>query len=163
MSDSLWPHGLQHTRLPCPSSTPGAYLNSCPPSRWGHPTISSFICPLLLLPSIFPASGFFPMSQFFVSGGQSTEAPASASVLPVKILVWFPVGLTSLIFFLSEWLARVFSRTTIQKHQFFGTQPSLWCNVHIHIWLLEKPCLWLYRLLLAKWYLWFLIHCLVLS
>ena len=95
--------------------------------------------PLLLLPSIFPASGFFPMSQFFVSGGQSTEAPASASVLPMNIQDWFPLRLTGLISLLSKGHSRVFSRTTIQKHQFSGTQPSLWLNSHISTWLLEKP------------------------
>ena len=95
-SDSLWPHGLQHTRLPCPSPTPGGYSNSCPLSQWCHPTISSSVVPFSCLQS-FPASGSFPMSRFIASGGQSIGVSASASVLPMNIQDWFPLGLTGLI------------------------------------------------------------------
>ena len=138
MSDSLWPRGLQHARPPYPSPTPGVCSNSCPLSRWCHPTISSFVVPFSCLQS-FPASGFWPMSQFFTSGGQSIGAYASSSVLPMNIQDWFPLGLTDLISLQSKGLSRVFSNTTDQKHQFFSTQLSLWSNSHIHTWLLEKP------------------------
>ena len=94
MSNSLWPHGLQHTRLPCPSPTPRAYSNSCPLSRWCHPTISSSIAPFFPCPQPFPASGSFPVSQLFASDGQGTGASASASVLPMNIQDWFPLGWT---------------------------------------------------------------------
>ena len=149
VSDSLWPHGLQHARLPCPSPTPGAYSNSCPSSRWCHPTISFSVVPFFHLWS-FPASGSFPVSQFFSSGGHSIGVSASTSVLPVSIQDWFPLGLTAWISLLSIGLSRVFSNTTVQKHQFFGAQLCLWSNSHIHTWLLEKPWLWLDRPLLAK-------------
>ena len=140
MSDSLQPHGLQHARLPCLTPTPGAYSNSCPLSQWCHPTISSSVIPFSCLQS-FPASGSFLVSQFFASGGQSTGVSASASVLPMNIQDWFPLELTGWISLLSKGLSRVFSNTTVQKHQFFGAQLSLWPNSHIHTWLLEK--LWL--------------------
>ena len=107
MSDSLWPHGLQHTRLFCPSPTPGACSNSCPSSRWCHPTISSSVIPFSSRLHSFPASGSFPMSQFFESGGQGTGASASASVLPMNIQGWFYLGLTCLISLLSKELSRV--------------------------------------------------------
>ena len=97
VSDSLWPHGLQNARLPCPSPTPGARSNSCPSSQWGHPTISSSVIPFSSCLQSFPASGSFPMSQFFASGGQSIGVPASASVLPMNIQDWVPLGLTGLI------------------------------------------------------------------
>ena len=137
-SDSLWPHGLQHARPPCPSPTPRACSNSCLSSQWCYPTISSSVVSFSCLQS-FPASGSFPMSQFFTSGGQSIGVSASASVLPMNIQDWFPSGLTGLISLQSKGLSRVFSSTTVQKHQFFSTQLSLWFNSHIHIWLLEKP------------------------
>ena len=149
MADSLWPYGWQHARLPCPSPTPGVYSNSCSLSQWCHPTISSSV-PLLLPPSIFPSIRVFSMSQLFASGGQSIEASASASVPPMNIQDWFPLGLTSLISLLPKGLSRVFSNTTVQKHQFLGAQHSLWFNSHIHTWLLEKPLLWLDGPLLAK-------------
>ena len=139
MSDFLWPHGLQHARLPCPSLSPGVSLDSCPLSRWCHATISSSVMRFSSHLQSFPASGSFPRSQFFVSGGQSIGDSASASVLPMNIQGWFPLGLTGLISLLSKELSRVFSNTIVWKHQFFGTQPSLWSNSHIHIWLLEKP------------------------
>ena len=124
----LWPHGLQHSRLPCPSRAPGACLDSCPSIRWCHPTISSSAVPFSSCLQSFPASGSFPVSQFFGSGGQSIGASASTSVLPVNIPGWFPLGLTDLISLQSKGLSRVFSNTTVQKHQFFGTQLSLWPN-----------------------------------
>ena len=122
MSDSLRPHGLQHARPPCPSPTPGVYSNSCPLSRWCHPTISSSVIPFSSRPQSFRASGSFPMSQFFASGGQSIGASASASVLPVTIQDSSPLGLTGWISLQSKGLSRVFSNTTVQKHQFFGSQ-----------------------------------------
>ena len=151
MSDSLQPHGLQHTRLPCPSPTPGAYSNLCPSSQWCHPTISSSAVPFSSHLQSFPASGSFPVSQFFTSGGQTIGVSASASILPMNIQNWFPLELTGLISLHSKGLSRVFSNATVQKHQFFGIQPSLWSNSNIHIWLLEKSSLWLYGPLLAKW------------
>ena len=118
MSDSLWPHGLQHARLPCPSPTPRAYSNSCPSSWWCHPIISSFVVAFSSCLQSFLASGSFPMSQFFVSSGQSIGVSASASVLPMYIQDWFPWGLTGLISLQSKGLSRVFSNITVQKHQF---------------------------------------------
>ena len=138
-SNSLRPHGLQHARPPCPSSTPRACSDSCPLSQWCHPTISSSVVPVSSCPQSFPAPGSFPMSHIFTSGGQSIGVWASASVLPMNILDWFPLGWTSWISLQSKGLWRVFSNTTVQKHQFFGAQPSLWSNSHIHTWLLEKP------------------------
>ena len=138
VSDSLWSHGLQHTRLPCPLPTPGVYSNLCPLSRWCHPTISSSVIPFSHLQS-FPASGSFPMSQFFTLGGQSIGVSASASVLPMNNQDWLPLGWTGCISLQSKGLSRVFSNTTVQKHQFFGAQLSLQSNSHIHTWLLEKP------------------------
>ena len=125
MLDSLWPHGLQHTRPPCLSPTPEVYPNSCPLSRWCHPNISSSVIPFSSFLWSFPASGSFQMSQFFVSGGQSIGVLASASVLSMNIQDWFPLGLTGWVSLLSKGLSRVFSSTTVQKHQFFGAQLSL--------------------------------------
>ena len=125
LSDSLQPHGLQQARLPCPPS-PRAWSNSCPLSRWCHPTISSSIVPFSSWPQSFPASGSFPMSRLFASDSQSIGASASASVPPVNIQDWFPLGWTDLISLLSKGLSRGFSSLTVQKHQFFGAQPSLW-------------------------------------
>ena len=139
VSNSLWPRGLQHARPPCQSSTSGVYSNSCPLSQWCHPTISSFVVSFSSCLHSFPASGSFQMSQFFTSGGQSTGVSASASVLPVNIQDWFPLGWTSWISLQSKGLSRVFSNTTVQKHHFFSAQLSLSSNSHIHTWLLEKP------------------------
>ena len=125
MSDSLWPHGPQHSRPPCPSQTPGVYSNSCPLTRWCHPTISSSVVPFSSCPQSFPASGSFPMSQFFASGGQSTGVSASTSVLPMNTQNWSPLGWTGWISLQSKGLLRVFSNTTVQKHQFFSAQLSL--------------------------------------
>ena len=125
MSYSLWPHGLQHTRLPCPSPTLGAYSNSCPLRQWCHPTISCFVVPFSSHLQSFPASGSFPMSRFFTSGCQSIGVSALASVLPMNVQDWFPLGWTAWISLQSKGLSRVFSNTTVQKHQFFGSQLSL--------------------------------------
>ena len=122
---TLQPHGVQHARLPCPSPTPGVYSNSCPLNRWYHSTISSSVTLFSSCLQSFTASGSFQMSQFFASGGQSTGVSASASVLPVNIQDWFPLGRTGWISLQSKELSRVFSNTTVQKHQFFGTQLSL--------------------------------------
>ena len=139
VSDSMWPNGLQHARPPCPSPTPGACSHSCPSSWWSHPTKSSSVLPFSSCLQPFPASGSFPVHQFFTSGGQSNGVSASASVLPMNIQDWFPLGLTGWISLQSRELSRVFSNTTVQKHQFFGAQFSLQSNFHIHTWLLEKP------------------------
>jgi len=119
VSDSLRPHGLQHSRPPCPSPTSGVDSNSCPLSWWCHPTILSSVVPFSC-PQSFPASGSFPMSQLFVSGGQSIGVSASTSVLPMNTQDWFPLGCTGWISLQSKRLSRVFSNTTVQKHQFFG-------------------------------------------
>ena len=139
MSDSLRPHGLQHARPPCPSPTPGAYSNSCPLSRWCHPTISSSFVPFSSHLQSFPALGTFAMHQFFASVVQSIGVSASASIRPVNTQDWFPFGWTGWISLQSKRLSRVFSNTTVQKQQFFGAQPSSQSNSHIHTWLLEKP------------------------
>ena len=132
MFNSLWPHGLQHARLPCPSLSPGACSNSCPLSQWCHPNISSSVVPFSSCLQSFPASGSFPMSWPFASGGQSIEASALVSVLPMYIQGWFSLGLPGLISLQSKGLSRVFFNTTIQKYQFLGTQLSLWSSSHIH-------------------------------
>ena len=116
MSDSLQPHGLQHAKPPCPSPTPRVYSNSCPLSWWCHPTISSSVIPFSFHLLSFPASGSFPVSQFFTSGGQSIGVSAATSVLPMNIQNWFLLGWTGLISLLSKGLSRVFSNTTVQKH-----------------------------------------------
>ena len=125
MSDSLRPHGLKHTKLPCPSKTPGIYSNSCPSSWWCHPTISSSAAPFSSHPQSFPASGSFLMSQFFASTGQSIGVSVSASVRPMNIQDWFPLGWTGSISLQSKGLSRVLSNTTVQKHQFLCAQLSL--------------------------------------
>ena len=139
VSDSLWPHGLQHVRLLCPSPTPRACSNSCPSSRWCHPTNSSSIVPFSSCFQSFPASGSFPVNQFFTLGGQNIGVSVSASVLPVNIQDWFPLGLTGWISLQFKGLSRDFSNTTVQKHQFFSTRLSLWSYSHIRTWPLEKP------------------------
>ena len=132
MSYSLWPHGLQHVRPPCPSPIPRVYSNSCPLSQWCHPTISSSVIPFSSCLQPFPASGSFSRSQLFTSGGQSIGVSASASVLPMNNQDWFPLGWTGWISLQSKGLSRVFSNTTVQKHQFLGAQLSLWSNSYIH-------------------------------
>ena len=124
---------------PCPSPTPRVYSNSCPLSWWCPPTISSFVIPFSSHLQSFPASGSFLMSHFFISGGQSIGISASALVLPKNIQNWSPLGWTGCISLLSKGLSRVFSNTTVQKHQFFVAQFSLYSNSHIHTWPLEKP------------------------
>ena len=136
-SNSLQPHGLAAHQAACPSPTPRACSNSCPLSQWCHPTISSFLVPFSSCLQSFQAPGSFPESQFFVSAGQNIGTSALASVLPGNIQGWFPLGkIFSLQF---KGISSVFSSTTVQKYQFFGTQLSLWSNSHIHAWLLEKP------------------------
>ena len=135
----LQPHGLQHIRLPCPSPTPRVYSNSRPSSQWCHPSISPSVIPFSSHLQSFPASGSFPVSQFFASGGKRIRVSASASVFPMNIQDWFPLGWTGWISLLSKGLSRVFSNTTVQKHQFFCTQPSVCSNSHIYTSLLEKP------------------------
>ena len=125
VSNSLWPHEPQHTRPPCPSPTPRVYPNPCPFSQWCHPTISSSVVPFSSCPQSFPASGSFHMSQIFASGGQSIGVSASTSVLPMNTQVWSPLGWTGWISLQSKGLSRVFSNTTVQKHQFFCAQLSL--------------------------------------
>ena len=125
VSDSLRPHRMQHARPPCSSPTPGVYSNSCPSSRWCHPTISSSVVPFSSHLQSFPASGSFQMSPFFALGSQSIGVSASASVLPMNFQDWFPLGWTGLISLQSKLLSRVFSNTTVQKHQFFSAQLSL--------------------------------------
>ena len=139
VSDSLRPHELQHARTPCPSQTPGVYWNLCPLSRWCHPTISSSVVPFSSCPQSLPASGSFPVTQLFAWVGQSIEVSASASVLPVNTQDWSPSGWTGWISLQSKGLSRVFSNTTVQKHQLFGAQLSSQSDCHIHTWPLEKP------------------------
>ena len=146
MSDSRRPHGLQHARLPCPSPSPGV---SSTHVHWVDDASNHLVLYRPLPPCFlfFPAMGFFPVSQLFKSGGQRIGASASASVLPVNIQGWFPLRLTGLISLLSKGLSKGFSNTTVWRHQVFSSQPSLLSNTHIHIWLMEKPELWLDRTL----------------
>ena len=137
--DYLWPHGLQHNRLPCSSPSPRVYPSSCSMNRWGHSTISSSVALFSFCLQSFPIPGSFPMNQLFTSGDQSIEASVSTTVLLVNIQGWFPLGLTGLISLQSKRLSRVFSHIIVQKNQFFGARPSLWSNSHIPTWLLEKP------------------------
>ena len=139
VSDSWRPHESQHPRPPCPSPTPGVYWNSRPSSRWCHPAISSSIVPFSSCPQSLPASESFPMSQLFTWRGQSTGVSASASFLPMNTQGWSPLGWTGWISLQSKGLSRVFSNTTVQKHQFFGAQLSSQSNSHIRTWPLEKP------------------------
>ena len=125
MSDSLGPHEPQHSRLPCPSPTPRVHPNPCPLSWWCHPTISSSVVPFSSCPQSLPASGSFPMSQFFTTGGQSIGVSASTSILPMNTQDWSPLGWTGWISLQSKGLSRVFSNTTVQNHQFFCAQLSL--------------------------------------
>ena len=125
LSNSLWPHGLQHTRLPCPSPTPRPYSNSCPSTQWCHPTISSSVIPFFSCLQSFLASGSFEMSQFFTSDDQSTGVSASSSVLPMNTQDWSPLGWTGWVSLQSKGLSKVLSSTTVQKHQFFSAQLSL--------------------------------------
>ena len=139
MSDSLRPHELQHARPPCPSPTPRVHPNSCPLSQWCHPAISSSVVPFSSCPQSLLASESFPMSQLFAWGGQSTGISALASVPPKNTQDWSPSGWTGWISLQPKGLSRVFSNTTVQKHQFFGAGFSSQSNCHIHTWPLEKP------------------------
>ena len=134
MSDSLRPHESQHVRPPCPSTTPGVHSDSDSrsSSQWCHPAISSSVIPFSSCPQSLPAAESFPMSQLFAWDGQSIGVSASTSVLPINTQDWPPLGWTSWIFLQSKGLSRVFSNTTVQKHQFFGTQFSSQSNSHIH-------------------------------
>ena len=136
---TLWLHELLLTMLLCPSLSSRVCSDSCPLSWWYYLTISSSATSFSLCLQTSPASESFPMSWPFKSGGQSITTSASASVLPKNIQSWFPLGLTGLISWQSKGLSNVFSSTTAQRHQFFGIQPSLWSNSHMHMWLLEKP------------------------
>ena len=139
VSASVQPHESQHARPPWPSPTPRVYPNSGPSSQWCHPAISSSVTPFSSCPQSLPAWGSFPMSQLFASGGQSIGVSPSASVLPMNTQDWSPLGWTGWISLQSKGLSRVFSNTTVQKHQFFGVQLSSQSNSHIHTWPLEKP------------------------
>ena len=139
MSNNLQSHESQHARPPCPPPTPRVHPNSRPLSQWCHPAISPSVVPFSSCPQSLPASKSFPMSQHFQWHGQSTGLSASASVLPMNTQDWSPLGWTGWISLQSKGLSRVFSNTTAQKHQFFGSQPSSQYNSHIHTWPLEKP------------------------
>ena len=139
VSDFLWPHEWQHARPSCLTRTSWVHPNPCQLSQWCHPAISSSVFPFSSCPQSLPASESFPMSQLFTWGGQSTGVSASVSFLPKNTQDWSPLEWTGWISVQSMGLSRVFSNTTVQKHQFFGAQPYLWSNSHIHTWLLEKP------------------------
>ena len=139
VSDSLWCHKSQHARTPCPSPAPRFHSDSCPLIQWYHPAISSSVIPFSSCPQSLPASESFPMSQLFTWGGQSTGVSALASFLPKKSKGWSPSQWTGWLSLQSKGISRVFSNTTVQKHQFFGAKFSSQSNSHIHTWLLEKP------------------------
>ena len=139
VSDSLWPHEPQHARPSCPSPSPRVYSDSHPSSQWCHPTISSCVIPFSSCPQSFPASASFPVSQFLESGGQSIGVSASTPVLPMSTQNWSPIGWTGWISLQAKGLSRIFSNTTVQKHQLFSTPLSSQSNSHIHTWPLEKP------------------------
>ena len=136
---TLRPHESKHTRPPCPSPTPGVHPNPCPSSQWCHPTISYSVVPFSFCLESFPAAESFLMRQPFTWGGQSIGVSASASVLPMNTQDWSPLGWIGWISLQSKGPSRVFSNTTVQKHQFFGAQPSSQSNSHVHTWPLEKP------------------------
>ena len=150
VSNSLWPHESQHARPPCPSPTPGVHSDSLPSSQWCHPAISSSVVTFSSCPQSLPASESLPMSQLFAWGGQSTGDSALASFLPKNTQGWSPSECTGWISLQSKGLSRVFSNTTVQKHQFFGVPPSSQSNSHIPTWPQEKPSPWLDEPLLAK-------------
>ena len=139
VSDSWRPNESQHSRPPCSSPNPGVHSDLCPSSPWCHPAISSSVVPFSSCPQSLPASESFPMSQLFTWGGQSTVASALASFLPKNTQGWSPSEWTGWISLQSKGLSRVFSNTTLQKHQFFGSQLSSQSNSHVHTWPLEKP------------------------
>ena len=139
MSNSLQPHESQHSRPPCPSPTPGVHSNSLPSSQWCHPAISSSIDPFSFCPQSLPASGSFPMSQIFAWGGQSIGVQLQHQSFWWNTQDWSPLGWTGWISLQSKGLSRVFSNTTVQKHQFFSAQPSSQSNCYIHTWPQGKP------------------------
>ena len=139
VSDFLPLHEMQHSRPPCPSPTPGVHSESHPLSQWCHQAIASSVVPFSSCPQSLPASNYSPVSQLFAWGGQSTGVSALASFLPKKSQGWVPSEWTGWFSLQSKGLSRVFITTTVQKHQFFGTQPSSHSNSHIHTWQLEKP------------------------
>ena len=139
MSNTLWPHELHHARPPCPSPTPGVHSESHSSSQWCHPAISYSVVPFSSYPQSLPASESFPMSQLFAWGGRSIGVSALASLLPKRSQGWSPSEWTGWISLQSKGLSRVFSNTTVQKHQFFSAQPSSQSNSHIHTWPQEKP------------------------
>ena len=139
MSESVRPHEPQHARPPCPSATLRVHSNSCPSSWWCHPAISSYVVPFSSCPQSLPASESSPMSQLFAWGSQSTGVSALASVLPMNTQDWSPLGWNGWISLQFKGVSRIFSNTTVQKHQFFGAQLSSQSNSHIHTWPLEKP------------------------
>ena len=144
MSDSLWPHGLQHARFPCASLSPRVCSYPSPLTWWYHSIILSFVAPFSYCPQSFLALVSFPKSWLFPSGGQSIGGSALALFFPMTIQDWFPLRLMSLISLISKGFSRVFSNTTVQKNRFFGTQPSLWFNSHSDPYMMtEKPWLWL--------------------
>ena len=144
MSHSLRPRELQHSRLPCPSPSPGVYLNAYPLNQWWHPTVSSSVTPFSSCIQSCQSSESFPMSRLFISGGQSIGTSASSSVLPMNVQGWFPLGLTGLISLLSKGLWRVFSSTTVRKHHFFGIKPSLFITLMIIQWKWWKMYIYIY-------------------
>ena len=144
MSDSLRPHELQHSRPPCPTPTPRAHPNSCPLSRWCHPTLSSSVIPFSSCPQSYPASGSFPMSQLFTSGGQSIGVSASISNIPMNTQDWYPLGWTGWMSLQSKGLSRVFSNTTVQKHQFFVTQLYFLIGSIIFLEFSCRSCLYIF-------------------
>ena len=146
----LWPHESQHARPPCPSPTPGVHSNSHPSSQWCHQAISSSVVPFSSCPQSLPESGSFPVSQLITWGGQSIGVSVLNISPSVNTQGWSPLGWTGWVSLQSKGLSRVFSNTTVQKHQFFGAQLSSQSNFHIHTWPLEKPQPWLDRPLLAK-------------
>ena len=150
MSDSLWPHESQHARPPCPSPAPGVHSDSRPSSPWCHPAISSSVVPFSSCPQSLPASESFPMSQLFAWGDQSTGVSALASLLPKKSPGWSPLEWTGWISLQSKGLSRVFSNTTVQKHQFFSAQPSSQSNSNIHTWPQKKTIALTRRTLVSK-------------
>ena len=158
MSNSSRLHGLQQARPSCSSPSPRAHPSSCSLNWWYDPAPHPLL-PSSPFPFCFSEHQSFPMSQFFTSGGQSTGASASASILPMSIQGWFPLGFTGLISLLSKGFSKVCCSTTVWKHQFYGGLPSLWSYSDIYTWPLERQKLWLYGPLLANWYLCFLIHC----
>ena len=160
MSDSLWPHGLQLTRPPCPSPPPRVCPSSCSLHQWCHPATLSSDALFSFCPQSFPASGTFLISYLFASDTQNTGASASASVIPVNIQGWSPLRLTGLIILLSKGLSGAFSSTTVRRHHYFGILTFLQSSSHNRMWPVGRPQPWLYRPLSTEWCLFFSTYCL---